>query len=535
MIFRTSTQGQTWDVISPDLSTQDPSRIVFSGGVVGDNLGQFYGAVVYAIAPSKLLRGLIWAGTNDGKLWNTQDGGKNWTDLTRNITGMPAWGTIAKIEPSVFDAGTAYVVVDYHIMDNRDPYIYKTTDFGKSWTKISDGLPRGPLAYAQSFAENPNRQGMLFAGTGNGFHYSMDDGRTWKQFKTGLPAAPVTWIEVQKRAHDVVVSTYGRGLYILRDITTLEQSDRTTGTATYLYAPRNGVREARSGAAEFVFSLAEPATGSVQFEVLDEAGKLLRTLTVPARAGLSRVAWDLRSEGPRQVALRTVPPDNPHIWEEARFKGRDTRPIIHWGIQAPQRNGAIAAPGKYSVRMTVAGQQLTKPFEIEKDPSIPSTIEDIAENTRVQRRMVDDLNQTVDIVNQLEVIRKQIEDQVKAQKGSPTVVKALAELDKKAMDVEMQLLSRTEIHSDDKWYVEAYKVYLNLVWHYGVVGTGAGDVQGGADYRPTAAAMRVLEEIESALTKAKTDYDQFVQKELPAFNKTMAGKVPPIGVSGSTF
>ena len=118
-------------MISPDLSTQDPSRIVSSGGVVGDNLGQFSGEVVFAIAPSKIQQGLIWAGTNDGKIWNTRDGGKNWNDVTKNVTGMPPWGTITKIEPSTFDAGTAYVVVDYHMMDNRDPYIYKTTDFGR--------------------------------------------------------------------------------------------------------------------------------------------------------------------------------------------------------------------------------------------------------------------------------------------------------------------------------------------------------------------------------------------------------------------
>ena len=296
---------------------------------------------------------------------------------------------------------------------------------------------------------------MLFAGTGNGFHYSPDDGKSWKPFKTGLPAAPVTWIEVQKRAHDVVVSTYGRGLYILRDITTLEHDDRTSTSASLLYAPRNGVREARSGSADFIYSMPEGVTGQVQFEILDQSGKTIRTWSVPSRAGLNRVSWDLRSDGPRQVALRTIPPDNPQIWEEARFKGRDTRPIIHWGIQNPQRAGAIAAPGRYSVRMTVAGQQQTKPFEVEKDPSLPSSVEDIAENTRVQQRIVGDINQTVDMVNQLEVMRKQIEDQMKAQKENAAVVKALTELDRKAMDVELQLLSRTELHSDDKWYVEA--------------------------------------------------------------------------------
>jgi photosystem II stability/assembly factor-like uncharacterized protein len=242
VIFATANAGQTWKVLSPDLSTQDPKRIVASGGIIGDNLGQFAGEVVYAIAPSPVQQGLIWAGTNDGKIWNTRDGGKTWNDLTGNVSGMPEWGTIAQIAPSAFDAGTAYIAVDYHVMDNRDPFIYKTADYGRTWKKISDSLPDGhPLAYVLSIAENPNRKGMLFAGTGNAFYYSMDDGGTWTRFRDGLPPAPVTWIVVQKNHHDVVVSTYGRGLYILPDITRLEQSDRVDLTAaSHLYAPRAG-------------------------------------------------------------------------------------------------------------------------------------------------------------------------------------------------------------------------------------------------------------------------------------------------------
>lgn len=148
-------------------------------------------------------------------------------------------------------------------------------------------------------------------------------------------------------------------------------------------------------------------------------------------------------------------------------------------------------------------------------------------------KTVDGLNQTADLVNRLELIRKQIEDHAKAQKGNGAIAKALADLDRKAMDVELQLLSRTELHSDDNWYVEQYKVYLNLVWHYGVIGTGAGDVQGGADYRPTRAHMEVLKEIEAALARAKADYTAFVDKEIPAFNKAVAGKLPPIAAAGT--
>jgi hypothetical protein len=206
VIFKTSNGGNTWTTISPDLSTQDPKYIVSSGGIVGDNLGQFYGEVVFAIAPSEVRRGLIWAGTNDGKVWYTQDAGGHWNDVTKNIPSLPPQGVISKIEPSHFDAAAAYICVDFHLNDNRDPWVYKTTDYGKTWTKISGNLPHGPLAYARVIAENPNKKGNLFVGTGNAFYYSLDDGANWKQFKDGLPAAPVSWIVVQKQAHDVVVS-----------------------------------------------------------------------------------------------------------------------------------------------------------------------------------------------------------------------------------------------------------------------------------------------------------------------------------------
>ncbi|HET7457147.1 MAG TPA: hypothetical protein VFJ74_05810, partial [Gemmatimonadaceae bacterium] len=233
VIFRTRNAGQSWDVISPDLSTQDSSRIVSSGGLVPDNLGQFYGEVVFAIAPSEIRRGLIWAGTNDGQIWNTRDGGATWTNVSKNASELPTWGTIRKIEPSRFDSATAYVAVDMHMMDDRRPYVFKTTDFGHTWINVTGDLPTGhPLDYVMAVAENPNRKGMLFAGTGHGFYYSLDDGTHWTAFREGLPASPVTWIVVPPRWHDVVVSTYGRGLYILKDIGPLEQRDAVVASSS---------------------------------------------------------------------------------------------------------------------------------------------------------------------------------------------------------------------------------------------------------------------------------------------------------------
>jgi photosystem II stability/assembly factor-like uncharacterized protein len=533
VIFATSNGGQSWKVISPDLSTRDPSRLVSSGGIIGDNLGQFYGELVFAIAPSKIQRGLIWAGTNDGQVWYTRDGGGKWTNVSKNLAGLPPWGTVRKIEPSDFDPGTAYVAVDLHLVDNRDPFIYKTTDFGQTWKKISGTLPaQHPLSYVLAIAENPNRRGMLFAGTGHGFYYSLDDGGTWTQLREGLPAAPVTWIVVPKLWHDVVVSTYGRGLFVLSDITTLEQADKVpTDAAAFLYEPRPAFRLPRAGRAEFTYTVKEAPAAPVRLEVLDSSGTAIRTIESPARAGRNQVIWDLRHDPPRQVAFRTTPPDNPHIWEEPRFRGRETRPVVHWGIKAAQITGPIATPGKYTVRVRINEQTLTRPFDVLKDPSIGASDADLMTSTAMQIRIRDDMNATADMVNALEDLRKQIEDDLKANAGKPEAERALRDLDQKLLAVELRLVSRTELHSDDKWYVESYKVYQNLIWLNGVVNSGAGDVAGGADERPTDASVGVLDGLSKELNAAKAAYREVLDRDLAAYNRSASSLgLRPLGV-----
>ncbi len=525
VIFATSNGGQSWRTISPDLSTNDKSKIVSSGGIIGDNLGQFYGEVVFAIAPSEVQRGLIWAGTNDGQVWFTRNAGGNWTNVTKNITGLPSWGTVRRIEPSHFDPGTAYIAVDFHLNDNREPFLYKTADFGQTWKKISDGLPKNhPLSYAMTVAENPNRRGMLFAGTGHGFFYSLDDGARWTQFKEGLPAAPVTWITVPKLWHDVVVSTYGRGLFILHDISTLEESDKvSTDEAFHIYEPKPAFRLPRSGRAEFLYRAKAAPTEPIRVDILDANGSVIRTIDAPGQAGLNRIVWDLRYDGPHQVEFRTTPPDNPHIWEEPRFKGHETRPVVHWGIEGAQVTGPIVTPGKYGVRFRINGQTVTKSVDVHKDPSITASDADLMASTAMQIRIRDDMNATADMVNALEVLRKQIEDQLKASAGKPAAEKALREMDDKLLAVELRLVTRTEMHSDDKWYVESYKVYQNLIWLNGVVNSGAGDVAGGADERPTDASVGVLDGLSKELNAAKAAFQTAIDRDVPAFNRTAAG------------
>jgi len=519
VIFSTSSGGQTWKVISPDLSTQDPSRIVSSGGIVGDNLGQFYGEVVFAIAPSPIREGLIWAGTNDGKVWYTPDRGVTWNDVTKNITGLPDWGTVSKIEPSHFDPATAYIAVDFHLMDDRRPYLYKTSDYGKTWTKIVGDLPAvHPLDYVRVVAENPNRRGMLFAGTGHALFYSMDDGAHWTQLRKGLPPAPVSWIVVQKRYHDLVVSTYGRGFYIMSDITPLEQQDGAASTVR-LFTPRPGFRLARGGDASFHYELASAAT-SAKVEILDAGGTVIRTLDSPPKtAGLNRVTWDLRYERPQYVELRATPAQNPHVWDEPRFKGKDVRPVTHWGM-AQAQVGPLAAPGKYTVRLTVDGQQISQPFEVVKDPSIPSPDEDLVASTATQVRIRDDINRVSAMVNHLETMRRQVQDQLAASAGTDELEAALRAMEKKLETVEFMLIEQPLTLSDDKYFVEAYKVYANLIWLNGAVSTGAGDVAGGADFRPTDAQLQVLANLEKALEAAAGSYETLIDRDVPAFNRT---------------
>ena len=536
VIFETSNAGNSWSVISPDLSTQDPSRNVSSGGLVGDNLGQFYGEVVFAIAPSPREKGLIWAGTNDGLVWIKRAKGE-WTNVTRNITDLPAWGSVTSISPSTFDAGTAYVSVDFHLNDNRDPFIYKTADFGKTWTRISDGLPKHQLSYVRCVTEDPNEKGLLFAGTGNALYYSLDDGAKWTALQEGLPHSPVTWVVVQKQFHDLVVSTYGRGFYILDDITPLEQMAKDpTSTAVRFFPPRPAYRFLSGQKAFLNFALKAAPKDEVKIAILDQNGTVVQEMKATAHEGLNRRSWDLRYEKPRLVALRTTPPENPHIWNEPRFRDSDSRPITHWGAEEAMI-GPIAAPGKYSARLTVDGETYAQPLEIVPDPKSTGDLQEIQAAVKLQLQIRDDIDATSDMVNRIELMRKQLDDiqkMLKSPQGKPDLLARVQQMDQKLQDVEYKLITRSQALSDDKYFVEAYNVYFNLIWLNGEVGGGGGDVAGGADQGPTATSRLLLDTIEKDLGIAKTEYRDLIENQVPTFNQWLgANSITPLaGSSG---
>ncbi len=446
-------------------------------------------------------------------------------------------------------------------MDNRDPFIYKTTDFGKSWRTATGNLPKHPLSYVRTVTEDPNCQGLLFAGTGNGLYYSLDDGAHWTALDSGLPHAPVTWAVVQKEFHDLVVSTYGRGLYILDDITSLEQLAKShSDSATVLFEPRQAYRFTRGGQALLTFSLktAPKDKNPVELEILDADGKVIRKLkAAKPRAGMNRVKWDLRHEPPRLVALRTVAPENSQIWNEPRFRDVDSRPITHWGAK-PAEVGPIVAPGAYSVRLKVEGQTYTQPITVLRDPKSPGSEADIDSSVKTLLRISDDITSVSAAVNQIEWLRKQLEvietmlrPPKKKEKEKPEtmgeededfpgpepaaeqapdspeakrkaeLLKTVEAMDQKLQTVEYKFVSPALVNSDDKYFVEPYRAYLNLIWLNAEVGTGGGDMAGGADFAPTDTQMDTLQSIEAEMASANTEFQKVLKEDLPAFNRVL--------------
>ncbi|HEY1341047.1 MAG TPA: hypothetical protein VGF59_26225, partial [Bryobacteraceae bacterium] len=276
--------------------------------------------------------------------------------------------------------------------------------------------------------------------------------------------------------------------------------------------------------AQLTYTLKQPAKAPSEVEIVDARGAVVRKLTAgTGRAGVNRVSWDLHYEAPRLVALRTTPPENPHIWEEPRFQNAETRPLTHWGI-AQAEVGPMAGPGKYTVKLTVDGQTLTQPLEIVRPPDSHASDAELQSSVRLQLKVRDDITACSDMTNQLEWMRRQLEDQQKKVAGKDALLKAMAAIDKKMQDVEYKLISRAEALSDDKYYQTAYKLYLNLIWLNGEIGTGAGDVAGTADYGPTETATGLVFDLEKQLQAVQAEYKSLMEKDVPAYNQSVAGQ-----------
>jgi hypothetical protein len=528
-VHRTSDAGRSWEVISPDLTTNDPKLQGPSGGLTPDNLAVEYGCVVFALAESPLEKGLIWAGTNDGLVQVTRDAGRTWVNVTRNIPNLPPLGTVSNVEPSRFDAGTCYVTVDFHQVNNRDPYVYKTADYGKTWTALGADIPKTVFSYCHWVHEDPVRKGLLYLGTENAIYVSFDDGRKWLPLQNNLPHAPVHHMVVQPHFNDLVVGTYGRGFWIMDDITPLQQlTDGVLKSEAHLFAPRPAYRlhDVAGGApgttwAYINYYLKDAAAGLASIVIMDEAGGEVARLAGTARAGINRAVWNLRYAGARVAKLRTKPPGNPRVVEEERYRLQWERegwyPVQSWGTDAGFR-GFLAAPGTYTVKLAVGGKEYIQKLDLRKDPRSAGTVDDVRAQTKLLLDIREDLNAVSDMISQIEGMKKQLFDIRDAAAAKDAgFAAAVAELAKKMQAVEDGLFQPTIAEGDTKSFRDPQKVYEKL-------SVLSGDLSDSVDFAPNKQQREVYAVLKERLGVQKMQFDVLVKTDLAAFNRLLAEK-----------
>ena len=356
-VHRSRDRGQSWETISPDLTTNDKSRQQDSGGVTIDNLFTFDGSVLFALAESPLEQGQLWAGSVDGRVHVTTDGGETWLDRSDRVPGLDQDAWIKSISPSSHDPRTAYMAVTWYQSGDFRPHIYRTRDLGESWDRISGSIAESPFSFVHVVREDPKRAGLLFAGTDNQVWASLDDGEAWFPLRRNMPPAPIYDLVIQERFDDLVVATYGRGFWILDGIGPLRElagSDPEpfrvfdSGTA-WRFLPTQGIKTEPGGlstgqnppyGAAISWWTAEDAAGRATVTITDGAGEVVRTLNAPAATGLSRIHWDLRREAPARATLRTRPPDRD--WVEMGEDGE--RRIRVWDSRHRARVSGRARP-----------------------------------------------------------------------------------------------------------------------------------------------------------------------------------------------
>jgi photosystem II stability/assembly factor-like uncharacterized protein len=531
-VHMTSDGGQSWKVISPDLTLNDTNKLGTSGGLTGDNIGPEYGGTLISIAESPKQAGVIWTGSNDGQVSVTRDGGKTWTRVSANIPNLPAWGTIYSVEPSRFNAGAAYITVDLHQENNRDPYVYKTTDFGKTWSSLSATIPKSELSYAHCIKEDPVRQGLLYLGTENGLYVSFNDGGSWQPLQNNLPRVPVYGITVQEHFHDLVLATYGRGFWILDDITPLRQLDqKAVSESAHLFPPRpayrfRGITPPLASAydptagqnppygADINYYLKSAPAGDVTIAILDAQGQTVRTLPGTKNAGINRVYWDLRYTPTPEIRLFTSP-----IYASWMQVGPEGRP-------AGARLSLLAGPGTYNVKLSAGGKELTERLLVLKDPHSGGSEADIRLQFTFLQSVQNNFVQVGQMVTQIETLRKQLQALGGSQQGSDLKGGAAA-LEEQLIEIEggLHQLRITGGQDGMRW---AGKLTVKIPHLFT-------ELQN-SDFAPTSQQITVNEQFTRETRELRTKLDQLMSKDVAAFNRLLAQRgVPAISTSAGNF
>jgi photosystem II stability/assembly factor-like uncharacterized protein len=414
VIFKSQNRGKSWEVISPDLTTNDKSKQRSSGGTIyQDNTAAEFHCTVLYIAESPLQKGVIWAGTDDGNIQLTMDGGGSWNKLNSRIKGLPEYSWVSKIHASEHNAGTAFVVVDQHRMDDFSPYIFMTENFGKTWQKISADLPQDD--YVKVVRQDPHNPNLLFAGMEHGIYASWNKGKNWEKINVDLPNVSVRDLRIQKRDRDLIVGTHGRGAYILDDIRPLEELPNAEGKEIHLFEVREAVlwnmywrlenlgdRTYKAKNPEYGayinFYLNQDAQEAIQIQIKDKAGNLITTLThKQGKKGINRVVWDLGYDG--AVALKNQIKEG--------FSYGSIRPKV--------------IPGRYTAQISHKGTKLETEINVIGDLRIKMSTE--AYKAKLEallelRNLLSQTHQLIDqfsgVIDQLAILNEKLESNANA-------------------------------------------------------------------------------------------------------------------------
>ena len=544
VLFRSLDEGNSWEAISPDLTRNDKSKQVSSGGPISqDNTSIEYYDTIFTVDESPVKQGVIWTGSDDGLVQVTQDNGKNWTNVTPK--DLPEWIQINQIKASPFDPGTAYFAATNYKNDDVKPYLYKTTDFGKTWKKIVSGIPADQ--FTRVVIEDPNRKNFLYAGTERGIFYSTNGGDRWQSLQLNLPIVPVADLAVQKREGDLVVATQGRGFYVLDDLPVLyqladaqkvsdflfktEDAYRTVGGFAQLPPTAKAGENPQSGVVVNYYLKQEPAK-DVTLEFLDANGKVLRKFTGKAAKKAEGAAGETSAPEPEadRPSRRRGEPQvpvaiglNKFAWN-FRLPNATTLPgLIMWGGSLA---GPRIPPGNYQVRLSVDGKPVgTESFTVKADPRLDATQDDFQKQYDLMTKINAKLSETHSAILNIRDTRQQLENIAKRLKqpdDKELVVKA-KDISKKLTEVEDALI-QTKIRSEED--------PLNFPIRLNNKLAGLGSYVDSADGRPTAQAYIVFNDLQSQIDTQLEKFAKIKSEDIADFNKQYAAKNLPVIMVG---
>ena len=510
-VWRSTTEGQSWQKISPDLTRHDPSTMGPSGGPITlDQTGVETYATVFTIAPSSIDGNVIWTGSDDGVVHVTRDGGKQWQKITP--PDLPEFTRISLIEASPHAAGTAYLAGNRYQRADRAPYVYKTADFGKTWTKIVTGLPADD--FARAIREDTKRKGLLFLGTETSTYVSFDDGAHWQPLRLDMPVTPVHGIQVKD--NDLVIGTHGRSFYILDNISVLRQATPAMATEpVVVFDPADAVRSVSRGV--FVDYYLKDAADKVTIEFVDPAGKSIRTYESSARppAGERPAEMEEGEEGGRRggppARVTGTKGMNRFTWDMRYPNAVEFPGMIMWAASA---RGPMAPPGRYQVRVTANGVTKTQDFEIRRNAAVPGVTDaDLQAQFALAMQISGRVSDANRAVVRIREIKKQITDRLSRTNEGALKTTGQALIDR-LTDVEGEIYQHRLRSGQDPLN---YPIRLNnkLAALQGTVESG--------DSRPTDQAHTVFKELSSRLDKQLARLDALVKTELAAFNKSLEG------------